>query len=273
MSQIKFGCQFYTWQMCGKRYVGKLPHLLNVVDIAGFAGIEPETGMLGSYYDDPSLLQDTLALHSLQLGALAFACYWAGPGETEDERREAEYVFNYLKFFPETHLVLAQLPGKNRSDLRQRQSNLLSCVNAIANRAADRGIACSFHPNSPRGSVFRTHEDYRILLDGLDSRLVGFAPDTGHIAKGGIDTREVFKTYRSLIKHIHFKDLTASGKWTAMGAGTIDFPWIVAMLRDTGYAGWIMVEEESPEAETDPDAVTIKNGEYLRRALLPIVQD
>ena len=25
------------------------------------------------------------------------------------------------------------------------------------------------------------------------------------------------------------------------------------MLRDSGYNGWIMVEEESPQAEVDPD--------------------
>jgi inosose dehydratase len=119
------------------------------------------------------------------------------------------------------------------------------------------------------------------LFDGLDSRYVGFAPDTGHIARGGMDVVELFETYRSLIKHIHFKDIAAGGgasdggaaggEWTAMGAGTIDFPRIVTRLRDTGYTGWIMVEEESFEAETDPDAAAGKNGIYLRQSLLPIV--
>ena len=61
MSQIKFGCQFYTWQMSGNRYVGKLPHILNIVRPAGFAGIESETLVLGSYYDDPAKLKDVLA--------------------------------------------------------------------------------------------------------------------------------------------------------------------------------------------------------------------
>lgn len=56
-----------------------------------------------------------------------------------------------------------------------------------------------------------------------------------------------------------------------MGAGIIDFPRIVTMLRDSGYARWIMVEEESPEAEANPDVATTKNGEYLQRPLLPLV--
>ncbi len=271
MSQIKFGCQFYTWQMSGDLYAGKLPEILNIVKPAGFAGIESEPLMLGPYYDDPSTLKDILAQFNLHLGAIAFVCDWANPDETEQERTEAERVFRYAKSFPETHLVLVQMPGQDRSNLRQRQENLISCVNAVAARAVDQGLSCSYHPNSPDGSVIRIEDDYKILLDALDSSVVGFAPDTGHIARGGMDVVKILKTYRPLIKHVHFKDITTSGGWTAMGAGIIDFPGIVTMLRDTGFAGWIMIEEESPEAEVDPNTATTKNGEYLRRSLLPIV--
>jgi inosose dehydratase len=257
--------------MSGDRYAGKLPDILNIVKPAGFAGIESEPLMLGSYYDDPSTLKDLLAQFNLQLGAIAFVCDWANSDETEQEKSEAQRVFTYAKSFPETHLVLVQMPGEDRSNLRQRQENLISCVNAVAARAVDEGLSCSYHPNSPEGSVIRIEDDYKILLDALDSRVVGFAPDTGHIARGGMDVDKILKTYRTLIQHVHFKDITASGGWTAMGAGIIDFPGIVTMLRDTGYAGWIMIEEESLEAEVDPNTATTKNGEYLKESLLPIV--
>lgn len=272
MKQINFGCQFYTWQMSGSRNIGKLPHILNTVRAANFAGVEPETIMLGSYYDDPEALKAVLDQYGLELGALTLVCDWAGSQETEAERLEADRIVKYLQDFPGTHLVLCQMPGKDRRDLRERQANLIACVNSCAGRAVDQGIICSFHPNSPPGSVFRSADDYKVLLDGLDSRLVGFAPDTGHIAKGGMEVTEIFKKYRDLVKHVHFKDIDAMGVWSAMGGGTIDFPWIVRMLRDTDYTGWIMVEEESQEAETDPDAATIKNGEYLLHSLLPLVQ-
>src|ERR1041384_599514 len=101
--------------------------------------------MLGSYYDDPSILKDLLAQFNLQLGAIAFACDWASPNETEGERSEAERVFAYVQSFPGAHLVLVQLPGRDRSNLRQRQQNLISCVNAVAGRAVDRGLSCSYH--------------------------------------------------------------------------------------------------------------------------------
>jgi inosose dehydratase len=273
MSQIQFGCQFYTWQMSGERYVGKLPHILKIINAAGFAGIEPETCMLGAYYEDPQALKDILIQHGLKPGALTLVLDWAEAVETQLEKEAAERIFETMNFFPTTHLVLCQFPGKDRSNLRQRQANAIACVNAVAKRAVDRGISCSFHPNSPPGSVFRTQDDYQILLNGLDSRVVGFAPDTGHIANGGMQVGEIFQTYRPLIKHVHFKDITAAGEWTQMGAGVIDFPQIVKMLKDTGYVGWIMIEEESPEAKTDPDSATNKNGKYMHQKLLPIVQN
>ena len=90
MSPIRFGCQLYTWQMSGDRYVGKLPHILQVVQDAGLSGIEPETCMLGSYYDDPLALQGALDERGLQLGALTLVCEWAKPTETEAERMVEE---------------------------------------------------------------------------------------------------------------------------------------------------------------------------------------
>ena len=272
MNQIKFGCQFYTWQMSGSRYIGELPHILNTVRGANFMGIEPETIMLGSYYDDPSALKAVLDQYGLELAALTLVLDWAGQKESDAERQEADRIIKYMQNFPGTHLVLCQMPGRDRSDLQQRQANLITCVNSCAGRAFDQGIVCSFHPNSPPGSIFRIAEDYEILLDGLDGNVVGFAPDTGHIVKGGMDVIEMFKQYRKLVKHVHFKDINAMGEWSAMGEGTIDFPWIVKMLQDTGYSGWIMVEEESQEAETDPDLATKMNGEYLLRSLLPLIQ-
>jgi len=178
-------------------------------------------------------------------------------------------AFAYLKHFPGAVLALCQMPGKDQSALAQRQKNCLSCCNEIGRRAAEAGIAAAFHPNSPAGSVFRVEEDYKVLLDGLDAKAVGFAPDAGHIAKGGMNVVEIFRRYRPAIRHVHFKDMAADGTWAEMGRGVIDFPTIVADLHQGCYAGWIMVEDESPRAEVDPDLVTDENGRYVTRALRP----
>ena len=272
MRRIRIGCQTYTWQMSWEKYRGEMGHILDVVSRAGFEGLEPEVGMLGSYDRDPGRLAEELENYHIDLAGLCLVLDWLNPRETEDEIVQAEQVMDYLKPFPYTMLVLCQMPGRDRSNLRQRQKNAVACVNDVARRAMDRGIVSAFHPNSPPGSVFRTEEDYEILLDGLDAEAVGFAPDVGHIVNGGMDAVKVIKSYRPLIKHIHFKDISPAGEWTAMGAGVIDFPGLVSILCQTGFNGWIVVEEESVEAELDPDAVTLANGEYVRKKLLPLIR-
>jgi len=252
--------------MSYQKYSNQLDHILDVVQSAGFAGIEPEMCMLGPYASRPEELAAGLKRRGLELGAMCLVCDWRGPGETAQERQEADRAMNYLKQFPGTKLVLCQMPGQDRSDLARRQRNCIVCCNAIGRRAVDAGIDAAFHPNSPAGSTFRVQEDYNVLLDGLDGRFVGFAPDAGHIAKGGMDAPEMFRRYRSAIRHVHFKDMAADGTWVEMGRGMIDFPAIVADLRASGYAGWVMIEDESPRAEISPDAVTADNGRYAATA-------
>lgn len=265
-SGIRFGCQLYTWQMSGERFRGRLDHIVRIVRQAGFAGIEPELGMLGAY-TDPARLQDLLAGEGLELGALTLVADWRESRESAQERADADAALGMLAQFPGALLVLCQMPGADRRELRQRQDNALACLDAVAQRAAERGIVSAFHPNSPEGSVFRNLEDYRLLLPELARRGLGFAPDSGHLHTGGLDPGVIIAEARDLVRHVHFKDLDRSGAWVGMGAGMSDFPGLVNQLDRQGYRGWIMVEEESPAAADDPDQATLLNGTYLRHTL------
>ena len=55
-----------------------------------------------------------------------------------------------------------------------------------------------------------------------------------------------------------------------MGEGSIDFEGVTRFLMDTGYDGWLIVEDESAEAEIDPDGVTKTDGVYLRNRIAPL---
>ena len=260
----RFGCQTYTWQMSFEKYRGKVAHIVSVVKAAGMRGLEPELCMLGDFASDPARLRALLDAEGVELGALAMVCDWLRPRESAEEARLADDTIALLRtHFPGCVLALCQSAGPDRENLAERQKNALACINAVGARARDAGITAAFHANSPPGSIFRVADDYKVLLDGLASGVVGLAPDAGHIAKGGRDPVAIFREAAPLIRHVHFKDMDRSGKWIEMGRGWIDFPALVAILRKAGYGGWIMVEDESPLAETDPDAATLLNGKYI----------
>jgi inosose dehydratase len=256
--------------MAGPRYSGQAAHLMTVAARAGFAGMEVETIFLGELWQ-PARLAEALHRTGLDLAALTLGGAWQSPQETAAERAAADKVMELLEHFPQALLALGQVPGTDRSDLRDRQENLLRCIHAIAQRAHERGIRVSYHPNSAPGSIVRVAEDYAVVLPQLNPSLVGYTPDIGHIAKGGMDPLAVVAQYRALITHVHYKDLAADGTWAPLGEGVLDFPGLTRYLRDSGYGGWIIVEDECPQAVVEPDEVVLADGVYLTEHLLPLL--
>ena len=270
MSSIRLACETYTWQMPGEGYKGKLEHIMGIAQRAGFQGIEPETSFLVDL-EDPIKMKEALDESQLELVALCHVEDWRGKRENEVEKANADKWMQFLSHFPNTIYLLVQMPGSDRKDLRERQINLLNCVNDVAERATDRGIRCSYHPNSPAGSIYRNREDYHRLLDGLKHKWIGYTADIGHIAKGEMNPLEIVKEYRSVVNLVHYKDIHDDGRWAATGDGVVDMKGITQFLVDSEYEGWIVMEDECDRAITDPDGLTMDDGIYIKEHLSPIL--
>lgn len=264
-TQLKFACQTYSWQMSLDKYQGAVSHMASTAAAAGFDGFEAETIMLNHDWTAPGLLT-ILEENGLQLSALCLVDRWSSPEESDGERAHSDRVIRAVQQIPGAIINLVQYPGPDRDNLRTRQDNALSCMRDVAHRAASQGVKCSFHPNSPAGSVFRIVEDYDLMLNQLDP-IIGYTPDTGHIAAGGMDPLEVIKTYRDRVEYIHIKDRHGSGAWAETGKGDVDISGIVDYLVESDYAGWVTFEDESALAESTPDVAVMGAGKYVREVL------
>ena len=266
MSFIQYGCQTYPWQMNVDKFHGQVPHFTDVLLKAGFTGMEAEIVMLGDYYTDWGRLKDLLDSRSVALAALAFHMDWLHDRETDDEFEQANIAIDFLSHFPTAKLLLGHVAAdpEREHELRCKQDAQIACVDAIARRAAERGVVSVFHPNSAPNSIFRYTDDYEYLWDRLAKSPVGFAPDVGHMANGNIDALAMIKNHREKVAHVHFKDMDAGHEWATMGKGVIDFKSIIDYLDETEYRGWIMTEDESPDAVNDSDAVVLADGEFIR---------
>lgn len=284
MSKIQFGSQVYTWFMqgTGKGYDNKLDHMIKVTAESGFTGIEPMVLLASKDLNcspywlgdlaDPAKLKGALDAHGIKLVGLALVCAWAGAEETADERAAADYTIATLKHFPGAKFATVPLPI-GRVGLQDRRLNLVKNVNAVSQRAVDAGLICSFHPNSPPGSVVRTQDDYDVVLNSLNPTVTGWTPDVGHIARGGMDVITTLTKWGHLVNHIHYKDFSGNGPepWAKMGSGKLDFHRITEWLTERKYDGWIVCEDECHEAIGDPDGVTRQNGDWCKAQLAPIV--
>ncbi|MEM9280300.1 MAG: sugar phosphate isomerase/epimerase [Verrucomicrobiota bacterium] len=283
---IKFGSEVYTWFMqgTGKGYDNKLDHMIKVAAEAGFSGIEPmvleisESALgccrywLGDFCD-PNRLKDALDEHKIELAGLALVCAWDAEEESPNEREAANFTIDLLKHFPGSKLGTVTLPSGRAKDLQRRRLNVARNVNAVSKRAADEGLVCSYHPNSPPDSLVRTQEDYDVVLSSLDPAVTGWTPDVGHIARGGMDVIDTLNKWQHLVNHVHFKDFSGNGPepWSQMGSGKLDFQRVTEWLVARHYEGWIICEDEAEAAVDDPDGVTKQNGEWCRENLLPLI--
>ncbi|MBT8037123.1 MAG: sugar phosphate isomerase/epimerase [Verrucomicrobiae bacterium] len=268
---MKFGNECYTWFMkeSGGYWDNQLAHMIEVTAKAGMSGIEPMHFWMGDL-SNPDRLGDCLKENGIDLAAIALVLDWNNPEESEEEIQQAEQTINLLKRFPGALLCTVQMPN-GRHNLEQRRKNLVANVNTVSRRAVDAGVPCSFHPNSPESSINRTEEDYSVIIDGLDSSVTGWTPDVGHIINGKMDPLTKMKQYADLINHVHYKDWDGKPEFALMGDGEVDFQGITQWLSDQHYDGWIICEDEAPQAVDDPDGVTLHDGKWIKDTLIPSI--
>ena len=102
--------------------------------------------------------------------------------------------------------------------------------------------------------------------------MTGWTPDVGHLANGGMDPLAKMKEYAEMINLVHFKDWDGQPEFALMGQGKVDLPGITQWLLDRRYAGWIVCEDEAPQAVDDPDGVTTHDGRWIRETLVPALK-
>ncbi|MEO8289001.1 MAG: TIM barrel protein [Chloroflexota bacterium] len=147
------------------------------------------------------------------------------------------------------------------------------------------GIQTVFHHHC--AGYVETPEEIARFLDLTDPDLLGLVFDTGHYAYGtgtneGSAVLEGLDRFASRIPYLHFKDCSPSiasqarekgwdyfeavghGLFCELGKGFVDFPAIVARLRERGYQGWITVEQDILPGMGTPKASAQRNRDYLR---------
>jgi sugar phosphate isomerase/epimerase len=266
MSSFRLGCQTFTWEMLGDRWRGTTDELLDAIATAGYAGLEITDHMIGPYAHRGDAFARALSERGLTLVAFAWASAtgFTMPEATAADIALADRWLAFVSSFPGAVLSLgsatATAPGARRAQL----DCAARIYDAIGRRGAALGVKVAFHPSSHEGSVLTGAEDYEAIMAATDPSVVGWVPDTGHILKGGMDVRGTLRRYGGRIAYVHLKDAGADGSWKPMGDGEVGIPDIVAVLRDElSFAGWLVAEEEAPEAGEDPAGAVLRNRRYL----------
>ena len=149
--------------------------------------------------------------------------------------------------------------------------------------AAPDGVRVAFHPHA--GTWVEDPEEVAALAERLPGTGAGLCLDVGHCLVGGGDPVDAIGRYGSLITHVHAKDvdpavlarlrageLTGLGGavrerlFTELGNGALDLDGVLRGLDRIGYAGWLMVEQDSSSLHpSEAAAIGRRVLEYARR--------
>jgi inosose dehydratase len=154
-------------------------------------------------------------------------------------------------------------------------------ANLVAREVKEKtGLRTVFHHHC--AGYVETPEEIDSLMAATDPKLVGLVLDMGHNMFGGGDPLSTLRKHRNRIWHIHFKDChpelaarsgkeewdyfksVGSGVFCELGKGAVDFPSIVKELKETGYSGWIVVEQDVLPGMGNPKICAQRNRDYIK---------
>jgi inosose dehydratase len=219
--------------------------------------------------EEPGGLGAVLSEYGIPLSAIYCPTAFVDPA---DGAADVEQVVRWAEGSLDLGISSVVLQATGRSDKPYpHYKGMGEVFNEIGRRMKELGLVTSIHPHT--GTLIETGEEIDAVMNAIDPDLVGFAPDTGQIAKGGTDPVAKLRQYVHLIRHVHLKDYaggrkTAHGGYAPIGSGVIDMASIFQLLEEANFDGWVNVELDGPPAPpmVSRDAAAMSMG-YLRGLL------
>ncbi len=263
---VKVGCQTYTWEMLGTAWTGGPDDLVTAIADGGYAGIEITDTMIGSYAGRAGDFARRLEDAGLKLASFAFG---SDSGFTEREQIGADLDaarrwIDFAAHFPGAPVSMGSATVMSEGARDEKFAVAAEVYNRAHEIGRAAGVTVAVHPSSHHNTLLFDRADYDRIFALLEPQL-GWVPDTGHILRGGQSIDDTLAAHRDRIRYVHLKDVDRQGQWAMLGEGSCDIAAVIsAVRRAPHFNGWIVIEEESEAAASDPAAAVRANRQTLR---------
>lgn len=286
-----------SWGILEFEFAGQAAGYAQVLDeIAATGYIGTELGDYGFMPTEPRDLRAELAARDLALLGAFVPVALADPAAHEPGIEAALTTARLLRASSaiEPFIVLADANGSipertlhagritSEQGLSEEQwRTFAQGAEAVARTVRDEtGLRTVFHHHC--AGYVETPDEIERLMQATDPALLGLCLDTGHSTYGGGDPLPTLRRYADRIWHVHFKDCQPQiaaqahvkgwnyfeavrrGVFCELGQGSVDFQAVADELRQLGYAGWIVVEQDVLPGLGTPAESAARNREFLR---------
>jgi inosose dehydratase len=245
--------------------------ILDEIVSAGYTGTE--LGPYGYFPVDPKVLGESLRRRRMTLLSSFVPVPLADSSQSGKVIDHVRKVGELLSALGAELLVLSdcqtpvrralagRVPADGSKSLSAGQwKHVGKIVGEVERAAAAFGLALVFHPHV--ATYVETPAEVECFFDNLGATQVGLCLDTGHCVYGGGDPTDEARTYGSLLRYVHIKDIDArvlgearrkglnfqeavgAGVFSQVGEGCIDFANFFRFLGGAQYSGWMVVEQD-----------------------------
>jgi inosose dehydratase len=271
----------YTWVK-----TPTFAHMLDEMALAGYNGTE----ISYNFPVDAGEVLSALEQRKLRAAATFLALDLRDTANHDAALRSVSAVADRLHALGSDVLILSDLPTPGRLAVAGRVSAngsdglnetqwraMADGLKRIGELLVERGMRGVFHPHV--GTFVETRSEIDQLCSATDPSTLGLCPDTGHLAYAGVSSVELFRDYAGRIGYVHLKDVDGDllarvradgvdfvravelGLFTELGKGIVAIRDIMDSLVESGYHGWLIVEQDAPR---DPLGAALSNRKYLR---------
>jgi inosose dehydratase len=267
-TKITVGYAAITWG-------DNLDQAIDDISSLGYDGVQLRANVV-KLIPDPSVMASKLMQHRLQFAALSSGDVALDPAE---ESANLSMHENHARYLQAGGGRLLQVIGTFRKDGKFTDEEYLRTghlLTEIGKRAGQYGVQLGFHNHM--GSIGQSPDHVKKIMDAADPRYVKLLLDVAHYQAGGGDPAAAVHQYADRILFVHFKDVkhldTPPGyQFVELGEGEVNFPAIIAALKEVQFRGWGIVEfdREPPGSTRTPKESASISKNYIERNLGLIV--
>jgi sugar phosphate isomerase/epimerase len=199
----------------------------------GYGGLQLKGGQYAPWLDDVDAFRSRLDVSQI-MGIIAY-------GSDEGNLQ------NCIDFAGELGLTaVTWVPGWKRDRVDdEAYKSAAESLNRLGKYAQEKGTRLSVHNHA--GLIFQDDTDLAGFRRFVQPEYGGLTLDTAHLALGGVkDIAGVIRDCKDYIDLFHIKDLKGR-KFCPLGDGELDFVSIFEAIKDIGFDGWLVVDDESDQ--------------------------
>ncbi len=235
-AELHFGCQTNAWPIDARDFANVLAVIRKIKDY-GYEGFETGFANVQGQFDRAVEAKRQIdAIGARFFGVHVFLAQYDPETHVAPAELYERVATGGAKLGAE-RLILSGAPPADEPG-RKRKAAALNRAGAFV---ANLGMKLAYHNHGPE--VQNKGAEMEFLLRETDPARVWWLMDAGHAFHAGADVPALIQRHHARIAAMHLRDFR-NGEQVPLGRGDFPLQRVAAAIRETGWSGWLLNEEE-----------------------------